>query len=46
VTIPPQFLPKMVDHKYTRDTVRQFNEDARKAQAQIAHVQAAAAVHG
>ena len=46
VTIPPQFLPKMVDHKYTRDTVRQFNEDTRKAQAQIAHVQAAAAVHG
>jgi transaldolase len=30
VTIPPQFLPKMVDHKYTRDTVRQFNEDAAK----------------
>jgi transaldolase len=31
VTIPPQFLPKMVDHKYTRETVRQFNEDAVKA---------------
>lgn len=31
VTIPPQFLPKMVDHKYTRETVRQFNEDAAKA---------------
>ncbi len=46
ITIPPQFLPKMVDHKYTRDTVRQFNEDARKAEAQIAHVQSAAAVHG
>jgi transaldolase len=30
VTIPPQFLPKMVDHKFTRDTVRQFNEDASK----------------
>ena len=30
VTIPPQFLPRMVDHKFTRDTVRQFNEDASK----------------
>jgi transaldolase len=28
VTIPPAFLPKMLDHKYTRDTVRQFNRDA------------------
>jgi transaldolase len=41
VTIPPQFLGKMIDHKYTRDTVRQFNQDADKAmllirQAQIA----------
>ena len=31
ITIPPQFLPKMIDHKYTRETVRQFNEDAAKA---------------
>jgi transaldolase len=30
VTIPPQFLTKMVDHKYSRDTVRQFMDDARK----------------
>lgn len=36
VTIPPQFLSKMVDHKYTRDTVRQFNQDAEKALEQIA----------
>lgn len=36
VTIPPQFLPKMLDHKYTRETVRQFNQDAAKALAQIA----------
>lgn len=35
VTIPPQFLPKMVDHKYSRDTVRQFNQDAEKALAHI-----------
>ena len=31
VTIPPQFLPKMVDHKYTRETVHQFVQDAEKA---------------
>lgn len=31
ITVPPQFLDKMADHKYTRDTVRQFVEDARKA---------------
>lgn len=43
VTIPPQFLPKMVDHKYTRETVAQFNRDARKALHEIAHVNAVAA---
>ena len=31
ITIPPQFLAKMADHKYTRDTVRQFVTDAAKA---------------
>ena len=31
ITIPPQFLTKMADHKYTRDTVKQFVSDARKA---------------
>ena len=31
ITIPPQFLEKMADHKYTRDTVRQFVADAQKA---------------
>ncbi len=36
VTIPPQFLPKMVDHKYSRETVRQFNCDAEKALAKMA----------
>jgi transaldolase len=35
VTIPPQFLSKMVDHKYTRETVRQFNQDAKKALIEI-----------
>jgi transaldolase len=46
ITIPPQFLAKMVDHKYTRDTVRQFNQDADKALAQIAETRAAAASAG
>lgn len=31
ITIPPQFLTRMADHKYTRDTVRQFVNDAQKA---------------
>ena len=31
ITIPPQFLGKMSDHKYTRDTGGQFVNDARKA---------------
>ncbi len=31
ITIPPQFLTKMADHKYTRETVRQFVSDAQKA---------------
>jgi transaldolase len=35
ITIPPQFLPKMVDHRYTRETVRQFVQDAEKTLAQI-----------
>lgn len=35
VTVPPQFLPKMIDHKYTRETVRQFNRDAEKAISQF-----------
>lgn len=31
ITIPPQFLGKLADHKYTRETVRQFVDDAQKA---------------
>ena len=31
ITVPPQFFAKMVDHKYSRDTVRQFNHDAEEA---------------
>ena len=45
ITIPPQFLPKMVDHRYTRETVRQFVHDAEKTLAQMnkAKVQIASA---
>jgi len=30
ITVPPQFLSKMIDHRYTRETVRQFVQDAEK----------------
>jgi len=45
ITVPPQFFPKMIDHKYTRDTVRQFNSDAAKAAQEIA-ARAVAAANG
>jgi transaldolase len=38
ITIPPQFLTKMADHKYTRETVRQFISDAQKAMAMMQKV--------
>jgi len=41
ITVPPQFLPKMVDHKYTRETVRQFVQDAEKTMKEIVEAQAA-----
>ena len=31
ITIPPEFLTRMADHKYTRETVRQFVTDAKKS---------------
>ena len=31
ITIPPPFLTKWVDHKYSRETIKQFMDDARKA---------------
>ena len=30
ITIPPQYLVKMADHKYTRETVKEFLADAKK----------------
>jgi transaldolase len=41
VTVPPQFLAKMIDHRYTRETVRQFNQDAENALIQIRQSQVA-----
>ena len=35
ITIPPQLLTRMMDHKYSRETVRGFISDARKAAAEI-----------
>lgn len=35
ITVPPEFLPKMVDHRYTRETVRQFVQDAEKTIEQM-----------
>ncbi len=31
VTVPPAILDKLLDHRYSRETVRGFNADARKA---------------
>jgi transaldolase len=38
VTVPPQFMGKLIDHRYTRDTVRGFNADARTALAKMAEL--------
>ena len=38
LTVPPQFMSKMIDHHYSRATVRQFNKDAQKALAKIAEL--------
>lgn len=46
VTIPPQFLPKMVDHRYTRETVRQFVQDAEKTLAQMSKTKVQVATTG
>jgi transaldolase len=38
LTVPPQFMSKMIDHHYSRATVQQFNQDAQKALAKMAKV--------
>jgi transaldolase len=35
ITVPPEFIGKLVDHKYTRDTVRGFLRDAQAALAKV-----------
>lgn len=35
ITVPPQFMDKLADHRYTRETVRQFVSDAEQALAQM-----------
>ncbi|MBI4454606.1 MAG: transaldolase [Acidobacteria bacterium] len=35
ITIPPEFMSKMVDHKYSRVTVSQFVNDGQRAFAEI-----------
>lgn len=39
ITIPPPFIAKMADHKYTRATVEQFIDDAKKAQEMMARME-------
>lgn len=46
VTIPPQFLAKLIDHHYSRATVRQFNQDAQEALAATTRVAAPLTVLG
>jgi transaldolase len=46
ITVPPPFFPKMIDHKYTRDTVRQFNRDAERALNEIATFRSVGAAGG
>jgi transaldolase len=41
ITIPPAFLAKMVDHRYTRETVRQFVEDGEKTMEEMHKAKAA-----
>jgi len=43
ITIPPQLLSKMVDHRYTRETVHQFIADAERALQQIRQARRASA---
>lgn len=35
ITVPPQFMEKLIDHQYSRVTVRQFNQDAETALAKM-----------
>jgi len=39
ITIPPKFLPVLVDHYFSRETVRQFVRDGQRAVEQAARLQ-------
>jgi len=42
ITVPPPILDKFIDHRYSRDTVRGFNEDAVKALSKMEELEAVA----
>ena len=42
ITVPPSILDRLIDHKYTRDTVRTFNEDAAEALNKMRELEAVA----
>jgi len=42
ITVPPPILDKFIDHRYSRDTVRGFNEDAVKALGKMEELEAVA----
>lgn len=42
ITVPPPILDKFIDHRYSRDTVRGFNEDAAKALSRMEELEAVA----
>jgi len=46
ITIPPQFLPKMVDHRYSRETVHQFVQDADKTLKEMSKAKVQVAASG
>ncbi|HLB27530.1 MAG TPA: transaldolase family protein [Dehalococcoidia bacterium] len=43
VTVPPAFLDKFIDHRYSRETVRGFNEDAARALLKMEQLRAVGA---
>ena len=42
VTVPPVFLDKFIDHRYSRETVRGFNEDAARSLVKMDELRAVA----
>jgi transaldolase len=44
ITVPPQFMTRLIDHHYSRATVAQFNADAQKSLAKMQELEALARV--